>query len=200
MANPDKAGGLVPVGYLSGAKYGGAARSYAIAAADANAFAVGDPVVIAGDADADGVPTVTLATAGTGNQILGSIVSGAGGLKYGQPYGVPADSPLVIPATKTRIYYVLVADDPNLIFEIQEDGVGGTIAAASVGLNANLIAGANNGFISTWELDSSTVAAGATLQVKLLRAQQRRDNALGSECKWLVKINHHCFAPGQTGL
>lgn len=202
MANPDKAGGLIPVGYLGGAPWSGKGRVYCIPDTDdTNPYAIGDPVVLAGSADAAGVPTITLATAGTGNRVLGPIVSGAGAMVYGGPYGVPAESPIVIPATKSRNYYVLVEDDPFVIFEIQEDGDAGTIAAASVGLNVNLIAGANNGYVSTWELDSSSVATGSTLQCKLMRAAQKPDNALGSNCKWWVLINNHVFVtPGTTGI
>lgn len=201
MPNVSKAGGLIPVGYLSGANWTGKGRVYCIPDTDdTNAYAIGDPVVLAGSADGDGIPTITLATAGATNPVLGSIISGAGALVYGGAYGVPADSPVVIPATKSRNYYVLVADDPDTIFEIQEDGVGGTIAATSVGLNADLVSGTNNGYLSAWELDSSSVAAGATLQVKILRAAPRRDNALGADCKWWVKINLHPFAAGIAGI
>lgn len=201
MANVSRIAGLTPVGYLSGAKYGGAARVYCIPDTDdTNAYAIGDPVVLAGDADSKGVPTITLATAGTGNEVLGSIISGAGATVYGGQYGVPQESPIVIPAVKSRSYYVLVADDPNLIFEAEEDGIGGTIAAASVGLNINLASGTNNGYVSGWMLDSSSVTTTNTLQCKLLRLAQRSDNAIGANAKWWVKINNHCFAAGTTGL
>lgn len=200
MANTSKISGLSPVFTLDASAWQGGGQVYCIPSTDSNAYAVGDPLVIAGDADTAGIPTVTLATAGTGNQVLGALLSEAGANVYGGPFGVPAESPVVIPATKTRAYYVMVSDDPTTIYEIEEDGVGGTIAAASVGLNANLISGTNNGYVSGWMLDSSTVAAGSTLQVKLMRVAPRRDNALGTSCKWWVMINHHCFRPGQTGL
>ena len=201
MANPNKPAGLVPIGYLNGSKWNAVGRVYCIPDTDdTNAYAIGDPVVLAGSADSNGVPTITLATAGTGNQLLGAIVSGAGAEVYGGQYGVPADSPIVIPATKTRAYYVLVEDDPNVIFEIQEDNLVSDLAADDVGLNCNLVSGANNGYISGWQLDSDSKAAGATLQMKLLRLAQRRDNAFGTDAKWWCLINHHVFRPGQTGL
>lgn len=149
MPNPNKPSGLVPVSYLNGAPWTGGGRVYCIPDTDdTNAFAIGDPVDIAGGADSNGVPTITLATAGTGNPVLGCIVSGAGALSYGSSYGVPAESPIVIPATKARNYYVLVADDPNIIFEIQEEATGTALTAADVGLNGNLVSGTNNGYIS----------------------------------------------------
>lgn len=203
MANVSKAGGLSPVQFLSGAPWNGKGRVYCIPDTDdTNAYAIGDPVVLAGSADTNGIPTITLASAGTGNQVLGSIVSGAGALSYGSSYGVPADSPVVIPATKSRNYYVLVADDPDIIFEIQEDADGGALAATDVGLNVNLISGTNNGYVSTWEIDSSSKAAGATLQLKLLRLAQypAASNVFGADAKWWVTINNHVFKAGSAGI
>lgn len=201
MANVSKISGLSPVFTLDASAWQGGGQVYCIPSTDSNAYAVGDPLVIAGDADSAGIPTVALATAGTGNQLVGALLSEAGATIYGGPFGVPAESPVVIPATKTRAYYVMVADDPTTIYEIEEDGASGsTIVAASTGLNANLVSGTNNGYVSGWKLQSSSPATGSTLQVKLLRVAPRRDNALGQYCKWWVLINHHCFRPGQTGL
>lgn len=201
MANADKPMGLKPVGYLSGSPYNGGGRLYCIPDSDdTNAFAIGDPVDLAGSADGNGIPTITLATAGTGNPVLGSIVSGAGALNDGGMYGVPADSPIVIPAVKSRNYYVLVADDPNLIFEIQEVSGGTAFTAAEVGLNANLVSGANNGYISGWEVNNSGEAVTATLQLRLLQLARRPDNAFGEHAKWLVFINNHRYRIGQVGI
>lgn len=201
MANSNRPSGLAPVQYLNGAKWNGAGRVYCIPDTDdTNAYAIGDPVVLAGSADSNGVPTITLATAGTGNPVLGCIVSGAGAVNYGGAYGVPADSPIVIPATKTRNYYVLVADDPSIIFEIQEDGDTTPLVAGDTGQNCNLIAGTNNGYLSGWQLDSNSKGAGATLQMKLLRLAQRQDNAFGEFAKWWVTINNHPLAPNTAGL
>ncbi len=203
MANANKPQGFLPVRRLDGTKWTGAGNIYCIPDTDdTNAYAVGDLVVLAGDSDTNGIPTITLATAGAGNQVLGAIVSPAGALNDGGAYGVPQESPVVIPAVKSRSYYVMVADDPMLVFEAQEDGVGGTIATTSVGLNVSPIAGTNNGYVSGWLIDSSTVGTGATLQLKLLRLARRSNNATGSNAKWEVKINSHCFGTGtgQAGL
>lgn len=201
MPNPNKPSGLVPVSYLNGAPWTGGGRVYCIPDTDdTNAFAIGDPVDIAGGADSNGVPTITLATAGTGNPVLGCIVSGAGALSYGSSYGVPAESPIVIPATKARNYYVLVADDPNIIFEIQEEATGTALTAADVGLNGNLVSGTNNGYISGWQLDRTGTAAGATIQLRLLGLNQKQNNAFGDYAKWLVFINNHRYRVGQVGI
>ena len=201
MANADRPTGLMPLEYLNGSPWNGACRMYCIPNTDdTNAYAIGDPVVLAGGADANGVATVTLATAGTASLVLGAIV-GFGSSKYGGS-GMPGDTEsTVIPATKSKDYYVLVADDPNIVFEIQEVSGGTALTAAEVGLNANFAAaGTNNGYTSTWELDNSGEATGATLQLKLLGLVQRADNAFGEHAKWRVLINHHQYRAGVAGV
>lgn len=204
MANTSKPAGLVPVQYLNGSPWSRGGRVYCIPDTDdTNAFAIGDPVTLAGSADAQGIPTITLATAGTGNQVLGPIVSGAGSPVFGGQYGVPADSPIVIPAVKSRSYYVLVADDPNIVFQIQEDGLVTPLAATDTGNNVNLISGTNNGYISGWQIDSDSKATTATLQLKLLGlayAPQATPNAFGQYAQWFAQINNHCYRVGQAGI
>lgn len=202
MANQNKPSGLSAVGYLNGAPWTGGGRVYCIPSTDNTAYAIGDPVDIAGGADSNGVPTVIIATAGITNPVLGAIVSGAGSPKFGQSYGVPADSPIVIPATKARDYYVLVADDPNIIFEIQEVSGGTQLTAAEVGLNCPLISGTNNGYVSGWQLNNIGEVVTATEQLRLLGLAHPWDgtNAFGAYAKWLVFINNHRYRVGQAGL
>jgi hypothetical protein len=197
MANANTPMGLSPVEYLGGAQWNGKARRYYIPSTDNNAFAIGDPVVLAGDADASGVASITLATAGSA--FLGAIV-GMGGTQYGGPSVDPTNlNTTVIPATKTRGYYVLVADDPNIIFEVQEIGTGTQLTSAAVGLNCNLVAGTNSGYLSGWLLDNTTEASTSTLDVKLLGLKQVSNNAFGAYAKWLVLINNHVYRGGVTG-
>jgi len=199
MPNPNAPFGLSPVEYLNGSKWNGQVRRYYIPSSDGNAFAIGDPVVIAGGADARGIASVTLAT--PGSAMLGPIV-GMGGLLYGGFSGDPTNlNTTVIPATKTKGYYVLVADDPNIIFEAQEIGTGTALTAAEVGLNVNMVAAANSGYLSSWVLTNTTEAATATLDCKLLGLSQRNpNNAFGAYAVWNVLINNHCYRPGSAGL
>lgn len=197
MPNIDSAFGLKPVEYLGGSPWSGAYRTYCIPQADANAYAIGDPVVLAGGADARGVPTVVLAT--PGSAITGVIV-GAGGIRYGGHGGDPTNlNTTVIPATKTKDYYVAVVDDPNVLFEVQEVSGGTALTAAEVGLNANLVAGTNNGYVSGWELNNATEATTATLDVQIMGLVQRHGNEIGEHAKWLVRINNHTYRGGTTG-
>jgi len=106
----------------------------------------------------------------------------------------------IIPATKTKNYYVLVVDDPNVIFEAQEDSIGNNLAVTDLSSNMDIVSGTNNGYVSGWMLDSSTVNTGSTRQVKLLGLAQRSDNAVGQYGKWLVLINNHELRGGITGV
>lgn len=200
MANVNAPSGLAPVGYMDGSPWSGKARMYCIPSTDGNAFAIGDPLVLAGSADSRGIPTVTLATAGTGNAITGVLVS-TGGLKYGGSLVDPSSlDTTIIPATKTKSYYVMVADDPHILFEVQEDSVGVNLAATDVGVNVDLISGANSGYLSGWMLDSSATGTGATRQCQLMMLAQKSDNAIGQYGKWIVRINTHSYKAGTAGV
>jgi hypothetical protein len=198
MANNNAPAGLSPVGYLNGAPWNGQGRRYYIPASDTNAYSIGDPVTLTGDGDASGVAGVVLATPGSG--IVG-VVLGAGGERYG---GMSADpdnlNTTIVPATKTKPYYVMVCDDPNVLFEVQEIGTGTALTAAAIGLNCNLVAGTNSGYLSGWLLDNTTEATTSTLDVKLLGLRQITNNVFGAYAKWVVKINNHNYAAGVTGV
>lgn len=200
MANVNRPAGLIPVGYLNGAPWNAQGRTYYIPSTDNNAYAIGDPMVIAGDADANGVASVTLASAGSTNPVLGSLL-GMGGTVNGAMFGDAANlNTTIIPATKTKAYYVTIADDPNTIFEVQEIGTGTVFTSAEVGLNCSLVSGTNNGFVSGWLLDNTTEAATSTLQMKILGLAQRSDNAFGQYAKYRCLINNHIYKAGTTGI
>jgi len=194
MANSNTAQGLIPKRYRNGAPFKGPLRRYYHPAADSVALFVGDPVIIAGSADVDGTPTATRATAASAGRITGVVV------------GFEPNSTLnaVGYGAASTAFYVLVCDDPNVLYEIQEDSVGGALAATSVGLNADLIAAAGNTSTrqSSFMLDSSTAAVTATLQLRVIGLEQRGDNEIGTNAKWLVAINlpTETGAAGSTGV
>jgi len=196
MPNANTPFGLRPVRHRNGVPYNGAATRYFVPASDSTALFLGDPVIIAGSADANGVPTVTRATAAGGAFILGSVVgvdpvegAGAGG----------RDSTTYRAASTAR--YVYVADDPDLVFEIQEDAVGGAMAAADVGLNVDLVAGTGSTItgLSAFQADTSTKATTNTLQLRILGFKQAVDNEIGANAKILVAINLHALR-NTTGI
>lgn len=196
MPNTNKPMGLRPVGHLLGLDWSGKARTYYIPSTDGNAFAIGDPVASAGSADANGIASVTLGAAGA--PLRGVIVG------WGTKEGLMVDpsnlDSLIIPATKTKDYYVMVADDPFTIFEVQEIGTGTYLDATAVGLNADLIAGTNNGYVSGWMLNNVGEAVTATLNCRILGLARRQDNAFGQYAKYLVTINSHELKAGNVGI
>lgn len=191
MANRNMPRGIIPVQRLDGSPYNGAANVYYVPSAYATALYLGLPLIATGASDANGIPVAQIATAGATNYTIGPMVGIVNG---GEPVvGVQRDSLVYHPASTAQ--YILVADDPDLIFEAQEDSVGGSIAMATAGTkNVDLVAGAGSTITgySGWMLDSSTVATGATLQMRLLRGVHRTDNEMASAyARWLCKINLH---------
>ena len=196
--------GLSPVKYLGGADWDGKVNQYYIAAANTNPFYPGDLVALNNTADATrGIQGITLATAGAA--AVGVIVA-VGTNPEGGPYINPNDLSKVYRPTGAQSvnYYAAVVDDPWVIFEIQEDGDAGTIAAASSSKNANIIyaAPATGVVVSGTLVDSSSVNTTSTLNLKLMGLQRRYDqgvlNTFGLYAKWLCMINNHWYKGGVT--
>lgn len=181
MANGNAPAGLKPVRHRNGAPYNGAANLYFVPATDSTAVFIGDAVKSAGSADAaTGVPTVAQAAAG---DTLRGVVVGV----------VPDTAQSTIYRVASTARYLLVADDPDLEFEIQEDAVGGALALDSVGLNADLVVGSGSTATgrSGMQLDTSDVKT-ATAQLRILGFVQRADNEFASaNAKVRVMINEH---------
>lgn len=183
MANPNSAFGLRPVQDRSGRSYNGSARAYIVPASDGTALYMGDPVQLAGSSSG-GVPTITRATAAGGSYILGVVVG----------FEIDANIRTNGYRAASTLATVMVCDDPEILFEIQEDSVGGDIAAASVGLNVDLISGSGSAVTrkSGFMADSSTAATTATLQLKIEGIVNDGLNELATTYqRLLVSINLH---------
>lgn len=185
MANANIPRGLVPVRYRSGAPYNGAANIYHVPSDNATALFVGDPVVtITASSDANGVQDVVIAAAaGNNTAVLGPVIS----LAFFDGSPVLRDSGRYLPANTAG--YVLVADDPDLLFEMQEDGAMGV---GVVGRNVQMIAGTGSTVTgwSGWQIDSSEVDTTATDQLRIDAPVLRADNdPTLTNAKWLVSIN-----------
>lgn len=208
MANQDAPFGLRPIRHRNGAPYNGAAQPYYVDSGYATALFIGDPVVrVAGGSNAAEVegyasgvfpigtlPSVEKASAGDGNAITGVIV----GVDNGHDIN---SGGVYLPASTGGI--VWVADDPDLVFEIQADGA---ISATQVGLNAVLIytnSGDTNTGLSGAELDttSDVPAADASNQLRICRVVNRTDNEAASANTVVeVTINAHTEAHGALGI
>lgn len=190
MANPNAPFGLKPIRSAFSGPYNDGAQPYAAAAGDATVIRYGDPVTLTGAATADGVPIVALSTAGGTTNFITGVAVGFRPLGATEWLGYrPAST----------AYEVLVEDNPNAEFLIREDAVGGAVAVASVGLNAQLVFGTATGNISAAMLDSSTAATTATHQLRIMGLWQAPDNAQGDYAVWRVRLNMHTHAPATAG-
>ena len=101
-------------------------------------------------------------------------------------------------------YALLVDDDPNSMFEIQDVSGGTQLTANDVGLNVNFTGtGGNNG--NGWSnvvLDNTTEATTNTLDLKIVDVVNRADNTLDDTgpLKFLVRINRHRNANQIAGI
>jgi hypothetical protein len=92
---------------------------------------------------------------------------------------------------------VLVYDDPSIIFEIQDDGSAGPTGTgfqkADRGLNANIVKGAGDSLrdCSTDQIDATTLATTASLDLRCLGRVEDLTNAYGANCRVRVLINKH---------
>ncbi len=194
MANANTAFGLWPERKVSGQPWSGAANIYNVPSTYGSNLFLGDPMIPTGTSDANGIPNVTLATAGGSNYTIGPFIGIVNG---GEPIvSVTRDLPIYHTASTQQ--YILVADDPELMFRIQEDGTG---VASNSSANANLASGSGSTVTgqSGWLLSTSSVNTTATLQLRLLRPLATPDNAIGLYCKWMVRINLHSLT-NTTGI
>ena len=189
MANADNADGLKPACYLNGAPYNGQANQYVIEAGEAVQVMIGDPVKLSTTASTSTKGLASVEIAASLDTVVGVVVG---------VLPVDRDSTIYRAASVERI--VLVADDPQLLFEVQEDGA---LALASIGLNTNLVTAAGSTFtgMSGWEMDTSQVSTVGTYDVQIVRGVDRADNLLVStNARWLVRLNNHQFVDGTTGV
>lgn len=199
MANVSRVNGFRPVMHIDGSPWNGQVTRYFASASDATAIYQGDlvklstasdtagQVVIPGVGSIGGTPGVTKFVAGTDTAAVGVAV----GFTI-NPLNL--NNPQI--RTASTAMYVLVADAPDTVFEVQYTG---TIAATSFNKNANVVdAGGNATTGQSGEtVDGTTVATTATLPLRLHGAVQKVDNDITSaNPKVLVYINNHQLNAG----
>ena len=186
MANANRPSGFTPVQYLNGSAWNGQARCYSIAASYGVELAIGDPVISSGTADTNGVAGIALAAA-TG--AVRGVIVGLGKSEGGMFNPSNLDT-TKRPASDPAVWYAMVVDDPNVIFEIQEESNGTALAATEVGLNTvPLLAAADQQL-------AFLLARLDVLELRLLGLSRKPDNAFGAYAKWLVKFNVHELGTG----
>ena len=188
MANVDKAFGLRALGNLSAT---GSQKQFGYQIADNQSGAIfqGDLVTLKDDYILQFDPSSHSAAVGVFN-----------GVFYTDPTtGKPTFSnyyPGSVNIT-TGTIQADVLDDPNQLFIIQSDE---DIEQADFGKNADVVVGSGSTTtgVSAMELDSSTIATTAALNLKLVGIYDTPGNALGNFCQVVVKINEHLY--GSAGV
>jgi hypothetical protein len=189
MANVDKPFGMRPLGNLSAT---GAQKQYAyrIATNQSGAIFQGDLVTVFDGFLVRFNPSTHDAAVGVFN-----------GCNYVDPTtGKPTWKnyyPGLVNVTQ-GVISAEVLDDPNQLFLIQADE---DVEQADIGKNADVIMGTGNTVTgaSGMELDSSTIAKTAALNVKIVGFYDSPDNTPGEDfVTVVVKINEHLY--GSAGV
>jgi hypothetical protein len=197
MANVIAPQGFQPVRSVS--VYTGQTNIYYIPAADTSEYSIGDAVKTVANGDPNGIPAIQKSTGAAAEYQRGVIVGVLPVQAVGTPslIGIPLTLEVInIPATKTQAYYVEVNDDPNQLYEIQDDG---NVSLSNIDCNKNAtFTPVNPAFplaISQTVLNSGTVNANATFPLKMMGLSQRvapaAGNSYGAYAKWIVKFNLH---------
>lgn len=190
MANAAAPFGLRPSHTVTGAPYNGQVRLYRIPSTDTVAYSVGDVVVeVAGGDVKTGASDVAIfgtrgapATSGNARGVIVGFATAAGNSGGGGvPVGGDPDNPslMIIPATKTKDYYVYVCDDPSMVYEAQTN----TIASSAFNKNTGLAVGAAPTATSPnckTIIDGASATTTPTLPIKIVGAPERIDNDLTS--------------------
>lgn len=181
MANADTPRGFTPVKYRSGKPYCGIARRY-YKSATAGIIGVGDPVIrVTNSSDPDGGPEIVRAT--TGAAITGVVVA---------IEATESDLEKVGYLASADTGYVLVADDPELLFEVQDTTGGTALAVANIGEHIDSITAVDADTTigrSKYEIDNAALATDNTWRIEGL--VRRPDNTVGEHANWLVSANLH---------
>ena len=190
MPNISKINGFKPVKHITGAPYTGQANIYAVKSGEK--FVAGDPVKLSAGASQGGVAEVTVAT--NDAAVLGVVV-GVVPAKMDPVTGkmsagsISLDTPVSVTGGSTPAF-VLVADSPDIIYEVQKASFTATDVGTAGGFD---FAGTQGGDAATGT-SNFYVTDTATGVVQVLGLVQRVDNEAGPYAKVLVRFNNNNFA------
>jgi hypothetical protein len=195
MANKDAPFGLKPIRYASGAPYNGAANVYAVLDTQ-NRIGVGSVVSYTGTAVA-GTPQVarsefSVTTPADNTPVVGVVV----GVADNEDGTVFRENDRWVESGEAS--FVMVADDPNLLFAVQEDG---NLGNAGVGAHFTIGFGTFNTqyAFATDEIISSSAVTNATNNLRpfqVVRLYREPENAVGTNAVWEGIIVNHANRPG----
>ncbi len=191
MANTSAAFGLQAIGTTDGGDYRGKMMEVEFLAADSTACFLNDPITFTGTTGADGkTPVVTQSSAGGAfGGVIDSFVPNF------EDEGTLSSTPNHRAASTSR--KALISHGKDVLYIVKEDAVGGSLSAASAGLNADLVIGTGSSVTgaSGAMLDSSGAASG-TAQLRIHRLSPEIHVLLGSaangtQADWVVSINEN---------
>jgi len=193
MANDDLPRGLVPLNTNNG----GTVQTNVYEADTANDVYIGMPVALnaAGQATAAAVGVDLTCILGVATGFLDETAGAAPNKDLNSPPFLDVSD-----FTSVGNPHIIVSDDPNQEYYIQEDTGSTALTQAAAGTTAHLLFQATSGNTTTgWttaELDASTAASDTGGSFQLLRFHRNMNsdgsvNAAGDYAKWVVKIYHH---------
>ena len=208
MANTSRINGFKPVKHLTGAPYNGQSTLYEVSSSDSNPVFVGDLVKLSTNASTSGVPCVQSVVAAssqiTAGPILGAVV-GVLNAKMDPLDGLMTGGSIALDTPQYRVastkQFVLVADDPGLIYEAEADAA---VTLANIGFNVGLGASAHTNPLITgaspmYVYSTTTPDATSTRPLQIVGQVKRADNETNAQYnKVLVRINVHTY--GSVGV
>ena len=194
MANKDAPFGFRPTKMLGGAPFNGSQTEYGIESEYNTNIFTGDAVELHSEG------TVTVAAAGQTN-ILGVF----NGCFYTDSTGKPTYSKYWPASTTATDAVAYVIDDPNVLFEVQEDSTDiGSSWPDNRGANANFVSthsGSTKTGRSKQELDSSDIqAAAANFRIVELSKDPDNSDTTAANCNFLVRINEGLYYGNTAGI
>ena len=189
MANIDAPFGFVPVRMQGGAPFSGGQYEYTISSTYGTNIFTGDLAIQAADGDIE-------VSAATSTNNIGVF----NGCFYTDSNGKPQYAKYWPASTTSTDAVAFIIDDPNVIFEAQEDG--SALALADRGTNTDLVAtaGSTTTGRSGHEIDSDETGSAATAQFRVVAVSKDPSNntVASANCNWYVKILEHLNGPQST--
>lgn len=209
MANISRINGFRPVLHIDGSPFNGQVTRYFASASDGTAIFNGDLVKLAAVSDTQGQTLLNgQASVVGGTPGIAKFVAGTDSAALGVAVGFMIN-PLNLNSPQYRVastaMYVLVADSPDTVFEVQVDtttypaGSAGIIPSAGFNKNFNVsdAGGSTVTGFSGEQVLTSSAATTATLPLRAHGAVQKVDNDITVQnAKILVYINNHQLGGG----
>lgn len=183
--------GLTPVRHLNGSPFTMSdCKKYYIPATDTSNIGLGEAVKLVNAMDPlNEVPVVAQAAAG--DALIGVVVGGDSSALNTTAF--PASGAPYRRASTGC--YLLVCDAPDMVYQVQEDAVGGAVTAAGVGSNFNaaiVVASATANVttatgMSQTMLDSSTASASAAV-LKIIGVMRDKQNAAAATAGAVLEV------------